>query len=315
MSGMDLASAQLAAGTPSHCIDGHVLCWPGAFLPLLVPLECLSPQRRAEALVASNEVPLAVRVMGELDCGQEQRAWEQLSHLTDPLSVPTGLDTVLQLWNARAAAALALPVARTAVQIVAEPMSRQEDQQQAAKAAAEGLQAVYSLLDPWPWPRWIGPVLMICDARALPGLPAQEQQLQRPALPLVRIQLDTPRAEIARRLLRLTLALTAPPTGGWPPWLTTGLGELAAAKAESQLVSPHQMLLVRQAAGITGLTELMTSTQPDPHLSQAVACYLLHPSRSANFPSLLDLLRNGATSHGALELAYGLALTQLLDEH
>jgi hypothetical protein len=311
---MDLASAQLAAGTPSHCIDGHVLCWPGAFLPQLVPLECLSPEHRASVLVASDEVPLAVRVRGELNCGQEQRAWALLSHLTNPLNVPTGLDTVLQLWNAQAAATLGLPVARTAVQIVAPTTSREADQQQAANAAAEGLQAVYNLLDHWPWPRWIGPVLMICDDRVYPGLPAAAQQLQRPALPLVRMQLDTPSSEIARRLLRLTLALSAPPASGWPPWMTMGLGELAAAKAESQLVSPHQMLVVRQAAGMNGLIELMTSTHPDPHLSQAVASYLLHPARSANFPSLLDLLRNGATSQGALEVAYGMSLQQLLDE-
>ncbi len=172
--------------------------------------------------------------------------------------------------------------------------------------ATVALEDVHALLDPWPWPRWFGPVVVVAGQEAVGGLDPGTEALIRPVVPLLRIPRQPSRANWAMAELRLTLALSAPPKGGWPPWLVVGLERLVAAKADLRLISPDRMLQLREAAGPDGITQLLTSPHADPDLAQAVTALLMHPRHRAHLGSALDLLRNGADSLAALRIAYQL---------
>jgi hypothetical protein len=71
---------------------------------------------------------------------------------------------------------------------------------------------------------------------------------------------------------------------------------------------------VRHAAGAAGIAATLTAREPDEHLAEALCVPLLHPSTRKHFSALLDLLRNGAGSEGALRVAYGLTPQSLVDD-
>jgi len=311
---MDLGPASSLVGTPPHCLDGYALCWPGPFLPVVVPLACLPVRLRAQALNASSEALLGTRVAAYLDAGEPDAAWRLLAHCTDPLTVPPGVDTALQLWGAKTLADMGLVAGRTPVLVIASNQTSSTEGHRLQTEAIQALLAVQGVLATASWPRWIGQVLIVVGTQAIDGLPASTSLLIRPALPAVRIPEQALRGTIARRLCVLALALNAPPAGGWPAWLTIGLAEISAAKADDVLVSPHAMLLVRQAAGTTGLGAMLTTGAADPQLCMAMAAMLVHPARRSNLPSLMDLLRNGATSEGALNISYNLSLEDLVTQ-
>jgi hypothetical protein len=311
---MDLGPAQPPVGTPAHCLDGYAMCWPGAFLPMVVPLACLPLRLRAQALNGSSEALLGTRVAAYLDAQEPDAAWQLLAHCTDPLTVPPGVDNALQLWGAKTLADMGLVAGRTAVLVIASSQTSSDEGHRLQTEATQALLAVQGVLATAAWPRWIGQVLVVVGSQAIAGLPATTSLLIRPALPAVRIPEQALRGTIARRLCVLALALNAPPATGWPAWLSIGLAEISAARADDVLVSPHAMLLVRQAAGTTGLEAMLSSGSPDPQLCLAMAALLVHPARRANLPSLMDLLRNGATSQGALQISYSLSLEDLVTQ-
>jgi hypothetical protein len=54
--------------------------------------------------------------------------------------------------------------------------------------------------------------------------------------------------------------------------------------------------------------------KPDAELAGALCAPLVHTRRRHLLPHLLDLLRGGAQSAGAIQVAYGLTLQQLTEE-
>jgi len=311
---MDLGTSQSLVGTPAHCLDGYALCWPGPFLPVLVPLACLPLRLRAQALCANSEATLGTRVAACLDAQEPEAAWRLLAHFTDPLTVPPGVDTALQLWGAKTLADMGLVAGRAPVLVVAPAQTSSAESHRLQTEASQALAAVQGVLATAAWPRWIGQVLVVVGEQPLDGLPPTSSLLIRPALPAVRIPQQALRGTIARRLCVLALALNAPPVSGWPAWLSIGLAEISAARADDVLVSPHAMLLIRQAAGTSGLGAMLDAPAPDPQLCMALAALLVHPARRDHLPSLMDLLRNGATSAGALQISYNLSLDDLVSQ-
>jgi hypothetical protein len=124
----------------------------------------------------------------------------------------------------------------------------------------------------------------------------------------------TPAEHLATRFCLLTLRLTAPPAAGWPPWLETGLMEVAKAKARGDGPSPLRMLAIRQRAGKDAIARLFAAPAPDAQLALAVCAPLVHTRRRPLLPNFLDLLRHDAGTEGALRLAYGLTIDQLIEE-
>jgi hypothetical protein len=104
------------------------------------------------------------------------------------------------------------------------------------------------------------------------------------------------------------MELSVPPSGGWPGWLSNGVAEVARAKAAGEGPSPRVMRERRQAAGPEAIAAMLLATplQADVALSGALVQPLLTPDGQAHFASLLDLLRQGASSAGALRIAYGI---------
>jgi hypothetical protein len=224
-----------------------------------------------------------------------------------------GLDLVLAGWAAREQARLALPAGRDAILVLTangRPIPGMD--------AAIALGATREMLASLAWPRWVGPVVVVAeDLGARDPMPGK-RFLPRPALPMVR--LDSPNDHVTRgeqlsvELTRLVLALEQAPTNGWPPWLRTGLEEVVKAKVRGEGPSPLKMLGIRQRAGANALAELLLDPTPDPELAGALCAPLVHTRRRHLLVNLLDLLRGGAQSAGAIQVAYGLTLQQLTEE-
>ena len=163
-----------------------------------------------------------------------------------------------------------------------------------------------------------GPPLLATPAllASFPALSSGQSTLvARAALPLVRVSAhDDLRAACAGAFADLALRLGAPPPQGWPPWFTRGVIDLALAKGHDQFVSPRHSQELRTAAGPAGLAAFFTDPHPDPALCVAVVSFLLHPARRNALPSFCALLRQGASSVGALRVAYGLELTDLINQ-
>ncbi len=291
-------------------VDAHAAIFAGAVVPVVVPLDCLPADVRAKLLLGREDAPIDARIAAALGAGQEDAAWAELSHLTLPLSAPRLLDTTLALWVARESARLQLPATRAAALVVGDAATG------IGEAASGSVADVQALLQPWPWPRWIGPVVVVSGDAGLDGFPATQRLLVRPALPMIRIpaRLGNPRPAIASATCALALRLTAPPTAGWPPWFERGLCAYAAARSGDAFVSPRRMQEARQAAGAAAIAALLTAPEPDEALAMAVCVPLLHPNHQSHLSALMDLLRNGAGSEGALRIAYGFTPETLLTE-
>ncbi|MBA2482674.1 MAG: hypothetical protein H0V44_18580 [Planctomycetes bacterium] len=302
---MDPSLATCALDHRPAQVEAHAALLPGAFVPVIVPLDTLPARQRALLLVGREDLPLDVRVTAALDAEQPEAAWSEVARLTAPLASVRRLEAVLTLWAAREAARLQLP-APTGGVILAGDRSRVR----LADDATGALSDVYALLDPWPWPRWCGPVVAVIDDHAVPGL-AGADAIVRPALPLVRVRQDAAdkagiRPAFARAFCLLAVRSTVPPRTGWPAWLEQGLVALADARARDEVVSPRRMRELRHATGARGIAAALAAAAPDARLAMAICSPLLHPDRRKHLPALLDLLRNGAGSEGALRVAYGM---------
>jgi hypothetical protein len=81
---------------------------------------------------------------------------------------------------------------------------------------------------------------------------------------------------------------------------------MAAERGNDDVISPAKMRDVRRAAGAAAIAAALVAPDPDERLAEALCVPLLHPLQRQHFSALLDLLRNGAGSEGALRVAYGL---------
>jgi hypothetical protein len=308
---MDPSLASTAIDPRPAVVEAHAALLAGAFTPVIVPLEALPAEQRARLLAGREDLPLDVRVSAALDADQPAAAWAEVARLTAPLASVRHLETVLSLWAARETARLGLPAPSGAV-ILAGDRSRPR----LAEEVNGALKDVVTLLDPWPWPRWCGPVIAAIDDAEFAGFTATIDELVRPALPAVRVRLGDGhvRAACARAFCLLALRSTVPPPRGWPAWLERGLVALADARARDEVVSPRRMRELRQSVGASGIATALSAPAPDARLAMALCAPLLHPDRRKHLPALLDLLRNGAGSEGALRVAYGLTADKLAND-
>lgn len=296
-----------AQGAPSVCatttpVSIPVLAWPGAGMPMVLPLSVFTPHTQADFALIPGLLSTDRRVAALLADDRRTPAFTIAMSEVRPVSAQGRLELELATWAAREQAKLGLPVTRGPVIVVGD------DPRGSLAAEVRGaLDDVHFLLAPLPWPRWAGPVVVFIGTEDR-GIPSTG--VVRPALPLVQFtDAKGLRARAAGGLARLALDLTVPPPNGWPSWLSVGVAEVCRARAAGEGPSPRQMRERRQAAGpeaITALLELPAGAPiADPALSGALVQLFLTPDGQGHFTSLLDLLRQGASSAGAVRIAYG----------
>ncbi len=293
------ATAPVSVACASGGVAVPVVEWATPGLPVVLPLAALPLAARLGFARQEGLLPLDQRVALLLAGDQRAAAFALALRAPLPLGAQGRLEIELATWATAERIRLRLPASRGPVLVV------EDDVRGTTTAEIRGaLHEVGDLLSPLPWPRWAGPVVVYLDAVDR-GIPTDG--VVRPALPLIRL---TPgpqlRGDAAGVLARLALDLSVPPAGGWPGWLRVGVGEAARAVAVGEGLSPRAMAARRSAAGPDGLRALFASPTPDPQLAKAVVAELLVPARRPGFASFLDLLRQGASSEGALRVAYGL---------
>ena len=297
---MDLAAPFIPFADQPAVITHQTAFLRGAWLPLALPLAAVPAGPRARWLLARSELPLDDRIDAALSAGLDEEAWKLVIRAAAPVS--GRLDLVLGAWAARELARLQAPAANGPVLVIAD-----REQGRSGLDATTALVSARETVALLPWPRWSGPLLVVIGKPGArdpaPGL----DLIIRPTLPVIRLSPvpgSTPGEALAARICMLALDLTAPPTGGWPPWLRLGLAEVAKAKARGEGPSPLRMLEIRQHAGVDALRQVLTDRAPDPQLAMAVCAPLVHTRRRHLLPNLLDLLRGAGDSEGALRVAY-----------
>lgn len=298
---MDPAAALLLISLQPARIDPDAALLRGAFLPMMIPLDGLPVATRAAWLLKADRVPAGRRVAALLAADRATDAFRLANALQQPIAGELGL--VLSAWASQEQQRLGLPSGDGVVVDLApgDSGTLEHDVRQTLASVTGTL--------PLTWPRWAGPLVVVGRDAArdpIPGL----TWLARPALPILRCN-HHERGAIAADLVGLALALSAPPAQGWPVWLRRGLAEACARRAQGQTASPRDMRQDRQAAGATALGAMLTAAHPEMPLALAVASLLIQPEYRQNFPSFLDLVRNGASSEGALRVAYGWSLVDL----
>ncbi len=294
-------------------VDRHAVTWRGGLVPVVMPLMSLPPVPRARIVLAHDSLPLEIRVGTALEAGLTDEAWALVVRTPGPVTRTLGLDLVLAGWTANELARLKLPATRDAIVVLTtngRPVPGMDP--------ATALGVTREMFSALAWPRWSGPVIVVADDLAardpMPGLP----RIMRPALPMLRVQRPAERLTLSEllsvELTRLVLALEPAPAGGWPAWLRIGLEEVAKAKVRGEGPSPLKMLAIRQRAGTNALAELLLDSTPDAELAGALCAPLVHTRRRHLLSNLLDLLRGGAQSAGAIQRAYGMTLQQLTQE-
>jgi hypothetical protein len=294
-------------------IDRHVVVMRGAFAPVILPLDGLAPGSRARLMLSHEGVPLDVRVGAALEAGLTEEAWALVMRSPGPLTRSVGLDLVLAGWAAREQARLGLPATRDQTLVIATTPRPPHGLE-----SAIAMSTTREMLAGLSWPRWSGPVVVVVGEVGERDPAPGRARIARPALPIVRLPErpagTTHGEQLCRELTGLMLDLEAPPTGGWPAWLRLGLMEVVQAKMRGEGPSPLRMHAIRQRAGLPAIGALLDSTTPDAELAMAVCAPLVHTRRRHLLGNLLDLLRGGAQSEGAIRVAYGLTLERLLEE-
>lgn len=294
-------------------VDQHAVTWQGALMPVMLPLMSLPAGPRARIVLAHDSIPLEIRVGTALEAGLTDEAWALVVRTPGPVTRTLGLDLTLAGWTARELARLGLPANREAVLVLTA-----NGRPAPGMDSATALGVIREMFSSLAWPRWVGPVVVVADELAerdpIPG----QARIARPALPILRVDRANERVTrgelLSVELARLVLALEVAPSTGWPAWLRVGLEEVAKAKVRGEGPSPLKMLAIRQRAGANALAELLLDPTPDAELAGALCAPLVHTRRRHLLSNLLNLLRGGAQSAGAIKLAYGLTLQQLTEE-
>ena len=283
----------------SHASE-PVLVWPTAGLPIVLPLDVFTATAQADFAQISGLLSVDRRVAALLADERRVPAFALASRDPRPLGAQGRLELELAAWAAREQAKLGLPATRGPVIVVGD------DPRGSLAAEVRGaLEDVRAVLAPLPWPRWAGPVVVYIGVEER-GIP--DSGVVRPALPMLQLSNGNGlRTQVASRIARLALDLSAPPTGGWPGWLSSGAAEVCRARAAGEGPSPLLMRQRRQAAGPAAISALLEAPTAERELSGALVQVLLTPTGQTHFSSLLDLLRQGASSAGAVRIAYGLS--------
>jgi hypothetical protein len=310
---MDLTALLHALQPTPKVVDRHAVTWCGTMVPLVLPLEGLRPADRARVVLGQDSLPIDLRVEAALNAGLTDEAWALIIRTPGPVTRSVGLDVVLANWAAHEQARLGLPGTRDPL-LVLTANNRPVPGLDAAIALATTRELFSSLA----WPRWSGAVVVVAGDLGDHDPLAGKQRLVRPALPMLRLGESAPgitRSELlCVELTRLVLDLEATPASGWPAWLRIGLAEVAKAKMRGEGPSPLKMQSIRQRAGAGKMAELLLNPKPDAELAGAICAPLVHTRRRHLLVNLLDLLRGGAQSAGAIQVAYGLTLQQLTEE-
>ncbi len=294
-------------------IERAAVTWQGALLPVVIPLDGLPVTQRARLVLQHESLGVDLRVGAALDAGLTEEAWALVIRTPGPVTRSVGLDLTLSAWAAREQARLHLPATRDAIQVLTA-----NERPLPGLDAAIALATTREMLAALSWPCWSGPVVLVVgDLGQRDPIPGSTRVL-RPALPILRLGTPPPGTTASELLVveltRLALDLQTPPASGWPAWLHVGLEEVAKAKMRGEGPSPLKMLDIRQHAGAGALAELLLANKPDPQLAEALCAPLVHTRRRHLLSNLLDVLRGGAQSAGAIQLVYGLSLQQLTEE-
>ena len=310
---MDAAALFIALSTEPTVIDSHALSLRGGMTPIILPIAGLAPVTRARFIVHHDALPLENRVAAALEVGDTESAWQLIIRSAGAANRNPALDVLLNRWAAQELARRKLTAPRDVILLLST-----NDAVRRTMDVAIAHSTVHEMLSGIHWPRWSGPLIVVVgDMGERDPYPDQER-IVRPVIPLVRMSETTPgmtpREVLCVRMTELALALEAPPAQGWPAWLTVGLNEVVKAKMRGEGPSPIKMLSIRQTAGLKALEQLLTDEKPDAALAMALCAPLVHSRRRQLLGNLLDLLRGGAASPGAIRVAYGLTLAQLLEE-
>lgn len=294
-------------------VDRHAVTWRGGLVPVVLPLSSLPAKPRARIVLGHDSIPLELRVATALEAGLTEEAWALVVRTPGPVTRSLSLDLALANWAAQELARLGLPASRDAVLVLTA-----NGRPATGLDPATALGVTRDMLSALAWPRWSGPVVVVADDLGARDPMPRQQRIVRPALPMLRVERaseQVSRSELlAVELTRLTMGLEAAPASGWPAWLRVGLEEVAKAKVRGEGPSPLKMLAVRQRAGANALAELLLDPTPDADLAGALCAPLVHTRRRHLLSNLLDLLRGGAQSAGAIQRAYGMTLQQLTEE-
>lgn len=289
-------------------IDQRAVWLPTASAPLVLPVTALPAQPRALRILAEARLDLGERVAAALAWGATIPALNAAQRHTGPLAADHALDEALRRWAEGECARLGLSpdAAVIAISDDGKPRPSTADERGA-------LADVQELLAPLAWPRWRGPLLLVPYGIDHPAIAPGAARVVRPALPVLRLP-SGGRAGLAVAIAELALALAAPPEAGWPGWLGSGVAGCARARADGSGIPERALAERRNAAGAAAISELFSGTRDDPALATAVVGGLLQPSRRARLPDLLELLRHGTGSTGAVATAYRLNPPQLAGE-
>ncbi|TVR08647.1 MAG: hypothetical protein EA401_13685 [Planctomycetota bacterium] len=289
-------------------IDQRAATFPGALVPVVMPVEWLPPQAAGRWALDDDRLPFPQRVHLALEGGLEAELWPRIQQHLRGRAMDASLQRILARWAADEQARLGLPAADGGVIVHAPPQHRGATMQ---RHAARALQEVRQLFAPLGWPRWAGPVVLVHPDKEL--APQNRPVLPMVAWPQVQGGGDDQRAQFARVFAQLALDYSGPPQSGWPTWLSSGITQIAAERAQGRLPSPLGALRQRQAAGIPAIQGMLRGHQdPDPDLAFAVAALLTSERRQHRWPVFMDLLRNNIEGEQALSIAYDLSLQDLL---
>ena len=310
---MDLTALFLVLQPTPVTVDRHAVTWRGGLVPVVLPLMSLPTTPRARILLAHDSLPLEIRIGTALEAGLSDEAWSLIRRTPGPATSSLGLDLVLGGWMAHELARLGLPATRESILVLTT-----SGRTPAGLDSATALGVTREIFSALAWPRWTGPVVVVADdLGARDPMPGQ-LRITRPALPILRVGPGEGRVTrgelLSVELTRLVLALEVAPADGWPAWLRIGLEEVAKAKVRGEGPSPLKMLAIRQRAGTNALAELLLNPTPTAELAGALCAPLVHTKRRHLLPKLLNLLRGGAQSASAIQVAYGLTLQQLTEE-
>lgn len=304
---MDLILAIAALLRDPVRIDARAAWFAGVAAPLVVPATVLPADVRIRRILAESRLGLGERVAAAIAWGGSAPALRTALQQTAPLAADAALDTALRAWTDAECGRLGLPpdAAIAAIGGDGRPRPSTGDERGA-------LADVQDLLAPLAWPRWRGPLLLVPYGVEHPAIAPGTARVLRAALPVLRPP-PGGRPELAAAIAELALGMAAPPAGGWPRWLQQGVAACARARADGSGIAERPLAERRAAAGADAIADLLADGLEDADLAKAVVGGLLHPSRRARLPDLLELLRHGAGGPGAVATAYRLTPAQLAE--
>jgi hypothetical protein len=299
---MDALLALAALLGPPARIDARTVWYASPHGVVALPVAVLPPGARAARLLAEERLGLGQRVAAAMEWGEDAQALRAAAGWARPLPADGELDAALRRWSDARCRGLGLAPDAPLAAIGGDGRPRAPTPEERA-ALGDAIET----LAPLAWPRWRGPLVLVPHGIDHPLIAAGAARVLRPALPVLRPP-GGGRAELAVAIADLALALSAPPAGGWPTWLTAGVAGCAEARAVGTGLPERALAERRAAAGEAAIVALLADgSPPDRALATAVVGGLLHPTRRARLPQLLDLLRHGVDGVGAVRTAYGLS--------